>query len=200
MEIKNSVYSILPSIQQQNIGIFGGSFHPIHQGHTTIIEQLLAKKIVDYLIVVPTSRNPLKTGINFMKPQLQWEMIAACLHNKKNIFLWNHEFLTPQKSYSIDTLTLLTTHYFQKKFSLIVGEDAFSSFHLWKNPSGITQYSEILLVEREGFTHTNKHHNFPARKLDISAPYISSSAMRKNKNTMAKFLPSPAHKVYKKYC
>ena len=200
MEIKNSVYSILPSIHQQHIGIFGGSFHPIHRGHTTIIEQLLSKKIVDYLIVVPTSKNPLKTGANFIRPQLQWEMIAACLHNKKNIFLWNREFLTSQKSYSIDTLTSLTTHYSQKKFSLIVGEDAFSSFHLWKNPSGIIQYANILLVKRIGFTNTNKHHSFPAQKLDISVPYISSSAMRENKNTMAKFLPPPAYKIYQKYC
>lgn len=163
--------------QRQKIGLFFGSFNPIHIGHL-IIANIMAehadlKKV--WLIVSP--QNPLKPSKGLLHEFDRYDMAKAAVADHYKIEVSDVEFHLPKPSYTIHTLAYLTEKHPDKDFKVIIGEDNLESFAKWKNHEQIMNQYGLYVYPRPHVTNSDfkRHPNVKlveAPLLDISATYI----------------------------
>lgn len=174
------------------IGLFFGSFNPVHNGHLIIANYVCETTDIKKVWLVVSPHNPLKQKDSLLNEHDRIHLINLAIENNPNLKASNIEFSLPKPSYTIDTLTYLAEKYPQYKFVLLMGTDNLMSLHKWKNYELILRDYEILAYNRKGFdTHPFPQHpnvrilDFPF--LDISATFIRNCI--KNKISMQYFLP-----------
>ena len=115
------------------IGLFFGSFNPIHIGHLIIANYMASYTDLDEVWLVVSPHNPLKhkKGLSNMYDRL--EMARLATESSDYLKVSNIEFGLPQPSYTVDTLAYLKEKYPTKDFAIIMGADNLSSFKKWKN-------------------------------------------------------------------
>lgn len=160
------------------IGLFFGSFNPIHNGHLIIancMQQYASLKQV-WFIVSP--QNPFKEKSGLMNQYDRLHLVKLAIEDNSRFKASDIEFSLPQPSYTINTLTYLTEKYPTKKFALIMGSDNLVSFHKWKNADVILKNYPLLVYNRRGFT-TDQYNNNPSVSF-FSFPLldVSSSDIR----------------------
>jgi nicotinate-nucleotide adenylyltransferase len=117
----------------KKIGLFFGSFNPIHIGHLILANYILENSDMDELWFVVSPQNPFKDKKSLLKDHNRLDMVQLAVKNYPNMSASNVEFSLPKPSYTIDTLTYLHEKYPDYSFSLIMGEDNLESLHKWKN-------------------------------------------------------------------
>lgn len=122
-----------------NIGLFFGSFNPIHIGHLALAEYMLEYTAMEKIWFVVSPQNPLKSKDSLLADHHRLEMVHLAVHDDNRFRVSDIEFRMPQPSYTIDTLSYLEEKYPEHKFSLILGADNLSSFYKWKNAELIIQ-------------------------------------------------------------
>ncbi|MDQ6889259.1 MAG: nicotinate (nicotinamide) nucleotide adenylyltransferase [Bacteroidota bacterium] len=158
------------------IGLYFGSFNPVHNGHL-----IIAKHIINYterkqvwFIISP--QNPLKKSKSLLNEQHRKHLIDLCIDAENVLKTSNVEFNLPRPSYTIDTLTYLSEKYPQHSFSVIMGSDSFSNIKKWKNYDALIKNYDICIYERPGFkikdTLTSSVTILKAPLLEISSTYI----------------------------
>ncbi|MGV3760926.1 nicotinate (nicotinamide) nucleotide adenylyltransferase [Parapedobacter sp.] len=135
----------------QYIGLFFGSFNPIHTGHLIIANYMANYTELDEVWLVVTPHNPLKKKDSLINQYDRLEMVNLAIEKAENIRSCTIEFSLPQPSYTIDTLTHLNEKYPEKAFVLIMGSDNLVSFHKWKNYEMILRSHRILVYPRPDF-------------------------------------------------
>lgn len=120
-------------MQPKNIGLYFGSFNPIHIGHLILANYLAEHSNLDEIWLVVTPQNPFKDKKSLLDNASRLEMVALSLKDYDKLKPCDIEFHLPQPNYTIDTLIHLEEKYPQHSFSLIMGEDNLKSFHKWKN-------------------------------------------------------------------
>lgn len=120
-------------MQPKNIGLYFGSFNPIHIGHLILANYLAEHSDLDEIWLVVTPQNPFKDKKSLLDNASRLEMVALSLKEYDKLKPCDIEFHLPQPNYTIDTLIHLEEKYPQHSFSLIMGEDNLKSFHKWKN-------------------------------------------------------------------
>lgn len=167
------------------IGLYGGTFDPIHQGHLHLIEQLFARDIVDELIVVPTgepwlrSRAPLASG----QDRLAMAQLAVKeLPEKIRPHVWvnDSEIRRSGPTYTIDTVEELKKSHPDARWLLTLGSDAFAGIEKWHRSHELQAMIEILVIARDG------------KGLNIEALPVSASQIRTEiqaHETHIKYLP-----------
>ena len=130
------------------IGIFGGSFNPVHRGHFEIVNQVLLSEKVDHVIVVPAYQNPLKNTLPVLPEKLRWEMLCATFSSLDNVGISDFELSRPKLSYTYKTLEFLQKSYPEDQLYLMMGEDSFAQFHLWREVGKITKLVDLLIFRR----------------------------------------------------
>ena len=170
----------------QKIGLFFGSFNPIHIGHL-IIANIMAehadlKKV--WLIVSP--QNPLKPSKGLLHEFDRYDMAKAAVADHYKIEVSDVEFHLPKPSYTIHTLAYLTEKHPGKEFKVIIGEDNLENFTKWKNHEQILNQYGLYVYPRPHVTNSDlKRHTHvkmvEAPLLDISATYIRDS-IKNNKS------------------
>lgn len=174
------------------IGLFFGSFNPIHIGHLAIANYLLEFGNLDKIRLIVSPHNPLKKEKTLLDENERYTMVKLALNNDSRIIPSDIEFKLPKPSYTIDTLIYLDKTNLNHHFKLIIGSDNLESFDQWKNYEIILENYELIVYPRPGYG-LGKYHNHPNVKL-IDAPVmeISSSFIRdsiqKGKN-LKHFLP-----------
>lgn len=166
-----------------HIGLFFGSFNPIHVGHLILAQTALNLTDLDKVWMVVSPQNPFKQKQNLLPEYDRLRMVELALEGQDRILASNVEFSLPKPSYTIDTLTHLSERYKSYRFSLIMGEDNLTHFHKWKNHEAILKYYQIFVyprVESEpgplaGHPHV---HRFEAPLLNISATYLRDMIQR----------------------
>lgn len=159
------------------VGLFFGSFNPIHQGHLILAEAALTKTDIQELWFVISPQNPFKQKKNLLSEYERLKLVELAVEGHDQIRASNIEFFLPKPSYTIDTLTHLADKYRKHEFSLVMGQDNLQHLHKWKNYEAILKYYPIYvyprvtaeagpLDEHEGV------HLFEAPLLNISATYI----------------------------
>ena len=175
------------------IGLYFGSFNPIHVGHLIIANHMAEHADLDQVWMVVTPHNPLKKKSTLLADHHRLEMVFLATEDFPKIKPSDIEFKLSQPNYTVNTLVHLEEKYPEHAFSLIMGEDNLKSFHKWKNYEAILAHHEIYVYPRVGFTDENDNHlfkNHPKIHL-IDAPVveISSTAIRdhikKGKNVLA---------------
>lgn len=178
------------------IGLYFGSFNPIHTGHL-IISNFIANLYVDKIWFIVSPQNPLKNSDNLLKSEYRLNLVKLAIEDDERFEISDIEFFLPTPSYTITTLQTLSQNYPQHKFFIIMGSDNFQTIPEWKSSSEILKNYTLLVYERQGFTLRDKN----IQKDDVifvDAPLlnISSTVIREmlTKNESIRYLV-PA-KVY----
>ena len=130
------------------IGIFGGSFDPIHKGHIESLKSVTEKLNLSKVLVIPNKVSPLK-DLSVASSLEKIKMLEIAFSDFKEIEIEDYELKKEGQSFMIETLQYLDKKLGKKKhFLLIIGEDSFQSFHHWKNYQNIIKMTSILVMNR----------------------------------------------------
>ncbi len=132
------------------IAIFGGTFNPIHIGHTSLAQSLTRQGLVDEVWLMVSPQNPLK-GNDAADYNDRLSMARIATKGMKGIIVSDFERHLPIPSYTITTLTRLSEAYPQHQFSLVIGADNWESFTRWFQANEIMTHYPILIYQRPGY-------------------------------------------------
>lgn len=168
----------------KKIGLFFGSFNPIHIGHLILGNYILENSDMEELWFVVSPQNPFKDKKSLLKDHNRLDMVQLAIKNYPKMRASNVEFSLPVPSYTIDTLTYLKEKYPEYFFSLIMGEDNLGSLHKWKNYELLIENYQIIVYPRI-LGEDKKNEVFESLRLtiaqhenihQINAPIIELSA------------------------
>ena len=133
------------------IGIFGGSFNPIHVGHILLARQLCQLARLEQVWLMVSPQNPLKQGnTDLLDDQLRYQLARLALRGEEHIVACNYELHLPKPSYTWNTLQHLKADYPQFTFVLLVGGDNWANFHRWYRADDILRDHEMVVYPRRG--------------------------------------------------
>jgi nicotinate-nucleotide adenylyltransferase len=155
------------------IGLFFGSFNPIHVGHLIIANHILNQGIIEKLWFVVSPQNPLKEKTTLLRDYDRLYLVKIATEDDVRIRVSDLEFHLPKPSYTIDTLTYLNEKFSNEEFSIIMGSDSFENLDRWKNFKALTSNYEIIVYRRSGFDIINK---LNAKIKIVDAPFLDITA------------------------
>ena len=178
-----------------HIGLFFGSFNPIHVGHTVLANYMATFTDLEQVWFVVSPHNPLKEKASLLNQNQRLHMVNLAIEDNPLFKSSNIEFSLSQPSYTVNTLAHLHEKYPQHTFSLIMGEDNLQSFKKWKNYEEILKNHFIYVYPRpdcdSGEFISHPHIVFTeAPLMDISSNFIRK-AIRDKKNISC-FMPVKA--------
>lgn len=132
----------------KHIGLFFGSFNPIHIGHLILANHMVEHGTLDELWFVVSPQNPFKDKKSLLSDHHRLQMVVDAIINYPKFKASNIEFSLPRPSYTIDTLTHLKEKYPGMEFTLIMGEDNLSGLSRWKNSQILLEENKILVYPR----------------------------------------------------
>lgn len=162
-----------------NIGLYFGSFNPIHIGHLIIGSHIANNTGVDEVWFIVSPQNPLKESASLLNEQHRFSLVKLAVEGEKKLKASNVEFSMPKPSYTIDTLIYLSEKYKQHQFTLVIGSDSFLNFEKWKNYKQIILSYNIIIYPRPGFS-VDKELPENIKVIDAPLMEISSTQIRKN--------------------
>jgi nicotinate-nucleotide adenylyltransferase len=133
------------------VGLYFGSFNPIHIGHLIIANYVANNTLLDLVWFVISPQNPLKKEGTLLNEQHRKHLIDLAIDGEKKLRTSNVEFKLPKPSYTVDTLAYLSEKYPKHDFSIILGSDSFSNIRKWKNYEVLLRDYEIYIYQRPGF-------------------------------------------------
>lgn len=174
------------------IGLYFGTFNPIHIGHLAIANYISEFTDIDQLWFVVSPQNPHKQKANLLDDYHRLEMVHRAVEGDDRFRVSNIEFNLPKPSYTVDTLAYLSEKYPDYLFRIIMGSDNLENFHKWKNYETILTHYGIMVYPRPGFDKTQylPHPNITitdAPLMEISSTFIRD-AIRQGKD-VCHFLP-----------
>ncbi len=165
-----------------NVGLYFGTFNPIHIGHLTIANHLAEHSDLDQVWFVVTPMSPFKKKNSLLDNQQRLEMVYRATKDYNKLRPSDIEFNLPTPNYTINTLTYIQEKFPDHSFALIMGEDNLKSFHKWKNYELILKHHHIYVYPRisEGKIETSfkghpKIHRVDAPIMELSSTFIRSS-------------------------
>lgn len=168
------------SEKKKRIGIYSGSFNPIHLGHTKLAEYLIDTKLVDEVWFVVSPCNPLKKQTELLDEYIRLDMLILAIVKHPNFKASDVEFCMPIPSYSIDTLEHLSIQFADCQFCLVIGSDNALVFDQWKDYTQLLKYYPILVYPRTGYDFNLVADKYPEMKLLNSPVYDISSTQIRN--------------------
>jgi len=155
------------------IGLFFGSFNPVHVGHLIIANHILNEATVDKVWLVVSPVNPFKTAADLLNEKARLSLVEMALGTDERIRGSSIEFQLPKPSFTINTLSFLKVNHPGDDFSLIMGTDNFRLFDKWKRYEEISANYKILVYRRSGYEVENK---FNADLEILNAPVLDISS------------------------
>lgn len=161
-----------------HIGLYFGSFNPVHHGHLIIAAYVAANTALDQVWFVVTPQNPFKISHTLLNEYQRLHLVRTAIEGENSLRATDIEFHLPKPSYTIDTLTYLEEKYPQHQFAIIMGSDSFQNIHKWKNADILLKRYPIFVYQRPGYninlktTETAKITLLDAPLLQISATQI----------------------------
>lgn len=167
------------------IGLFFGTFNPIHVGHLIIANHIAENSDLDEVWFVVSPQNPFKKNKNLLSEYDRLHLVNLAIHENEKLRACDIEFSLPKPSYTIDTLVYLKEKYPNNEFQLIMGSDNLKTLHKWKNGDLIAKNYHIIVYERPD-AEIDKE-KFPSNVeilatplLHISATFIRNSIQKGN--------------------
>jgi len=164
-----------------NIGLYFGSFNPIHHGHLLIANYVLQHTELRQVWFVVSPQNPLKPSGTLLNEYHRLHLVRIAIEGENDLKATDIEFKLPRPSYTVDTLAYLQEKYPTYTFSIIMGSDSFENLPRWKNYKWLLQNFPIYIYRRPNHESLT---SYPEAKkivaLDAPLLPISSTDIRKN--------------------
>jgi nicotinate-nucleotide adenylyltransferase len=161
------------------IGLYFGSFNPIHNGHLIIANYIIQNTDLDQVWFVISPQNPLKKSTTLLNEYHRLYLVQVSIEDEPALKASDIEFRLPKPSYTIDTLTYLTEKFPSHQFSVILGSDSYQNLPEWKNYQQLLSNYTVYVYERPGFNPENKYENATVNFLKAPLLEISSTYIRK---------------------
>jgi nicotinate-nucleotide adenylyltransferase len=157
------------------VGLYFGSFNPIHHGHLVIANFILQHAHLDQVWFVVSPQNPLKRSATLLNEYHRLHLVRLAVERETQLKASDIEFKLPKPSYTVDTLAYLQEKYPKDEFSIIMGSDSFQNLPKWKNYQWLVRNYPIYVYRRP------EHENLPsypgARQVEIvDAPLLPISS------------------------
>lgn len=159
---------------KEKVGLFFGSFNPIHNGHLMLANYLAEYGGLDEIWFVVSPQNPFKDKKSLLADRHRLYMVEMAIKDDERFQVCDIEFYMPQPSYTIDTLTRLQERHPNTDFYLICGMDNIESFKKWKNYEAILLYHHLMVYPRKGY-NSNELVEHPSVTV-VEAPEIEVSS------------------------
>jgi len=169
------------------IGLFGGTFDPVHVGHRALVNSFLNSGKIDELWIILSPDPPHKADVNPTEFLHRFKMLHLAFDNFDKIQILSIENKLPKPSYTYRTIQFLRKKYPDQSFYYCMGEDSLANFHSWKKPETILKETDLLVAHRPGAEHKNVD-EYTLRKsdfvdhvpIDISSTQIKAAITRNN--------------------
>lgn len=158
----------------ERLGIFGGAFDPVHNGHFEAINFISSLEIIDDIQIIPNYMSPHKKE-SLMNEVHRLKMLELTFENFENIKLNDFEIKNKKKSFTFETLEFLKEIYPEKHLSLIIGSDSLYGFTSWKNWEQILSLSSLLVVGRKVDTKEKLNKKLNEKITSSSEDFFSSN-------------------------
>lgn len=156
-----------------NIGLYFGSFNPIHIGHLIVATHVLNETGIEKIWFIVSPQNPLKPSRTLLNEYDRLHLVRLAVQDDNRIKCSEIEFSLPKPSYTTNTLAFLSEKFPEHNFSVIMGGDSYQNLDKWKNFETIVSNYPIYVYEREGFEIKKKYSRDP---IVLDAPIIQISA------------------------
>ena len=174
------------------VGLFFGSFNPIHTGHMVLANYMLEFTDLDKVWFIVSPHNPLKQKNSLLHERHRLQMTALAIGENNKMKASDIEFKLPQPSYTINTLMHLQEKYADHHFVLIMGADNLENFHKWKNYEEILKHFELYVYPRPGISGGDLSAHKQVRLVNAPLMEISSTDIRnaiKERKDVRYFVP-----------
>ena len=155
------------------IGLYFGSFNPVHNGHLIIASHILNTGLADEIWFVVSPQNPFKNSAGLLNQNHRLHLVQVAIDGELNMKASNIEFKLPKPSYTITTLTYLQEKYSKQQFAIVMGSDGFQNIGKWKNAEAILNNYQIIIYRRPGFVINEQQ---PERIHIVDAPLLEISS------------------------
>ena len=171
---------------KKKVGLFCGTFDPIHNGHINIAKYIIDENLANQVWLVVTPENPTKLKNNISHFEHRYNMVKIATQKYKNIDASDLEVNLKKPNYTIDTLEYVSTKMSNIEFSLIIGEDNYKIFDSWKDYKKILRDFKIYIYPRKGTLKESPHiindnaMYIGGPKIDLSSTNIRNIISRKS--------------------
>lgn len=175
------------------IGLFFGSFNPIHTGHMVLANYLVEYTDLDKIWFVVSPQNPFKKKESLLDEKQRLYMVKLALEDDNRFKASDVEFKLTKPSYTINTLAYLKEKFPKNEFALIMGSDNLETFNKWKNYEVILKHHDIYVYPRPNNTGGDLTNHPKVKMTQAPLIEISSTAIRnaiKEKKDMRHFVPT----------
>ncbi|MBK9478357.1 MAG: nicotinate-nucleotide adenylyltransferase [Bacteroidia bacterium] len=182
------------------IGLFFGSFNPVHVGHLVIANYMAQYTDLQKVWLVISPHNPLKEKSSLLDDKQRLALVKLAIENNSKLKASDIEFKLPQPSYTITTLLHLKEKYPEHEFALIMGSDNLSTFHKWKNYEEILKYHQLYIYPRPQQSGENYKQHPQVKFVEAPVMEISSTFIRQaiaDKKDVRYLLPDNVYEYVK---
>ena len=197
--------------QPKRVGIFGGSFNPIHNAHISLVTAFAKKLKLDKVLIIPTANSPHKAPNSLIDPIHRLNMCKLACEGVKKAEVCDIEITRQGISYTVDTLAMLKELYPDSELFLLMGADMFMTFDTWREPDRILSMASICTVprndddekilrekEKEYIANGAKSFILDIKKIDISSTMIRQ--LTYNDESFTKYVDPKVEKyIYANY-
>ena len=155
------------------VGLYFGSFNPIHVGHLIIANHILNETDIQKIWFVVSPQNPFKKTTSLLNEYDRLHLVQKAVENDSRLRASDIEFLLPKPSYTAHTLAYLKERYPDNNFSIVMGSDSFQNLEKWENAETIIREYALIIYRRPGFEVEN---SIQANIQVMNAPLLEISA------------------------
>ena len=186
----------------QKIGLFGGTFDPIHIGHLVVAESVLNELSLDNIYFIPAHKHALKSNKKITSPEIRLELLKTALKDFSYFAISDIELKSSNVSFTIDTLKNFKVYEKLSNVELfyIIGFDNLSELHLWKDNEKIMEMAQFVVLTRQGSRDEHLINKYKNRIIVPKSPQIDISStlirQRIKENKLWKSMVTPAVQKY----
>ena len=169
----------MPPDSSQNIGFYGGSFDPIHNGHLELAKELLEKVHLDCILFSPANQAPLRDRPYGASPEDRFTMVSAAVADTPGLEATDLEIQAGGTNFTLDSLRTLKSKMQNANFSVIIGSDQLEKLHRWQRIGDLAKETEFLVLARPGYQLSTapklpdlRFHSFDTREFEVSSSEV----------------------------